>query len=93
MLGAREEIAFEAVHLLMCLAQFCFYVVLTYQDAPLQANAGIITTSGVLLLYFSLYGLYRFLEAFRRGTLASHARSLETHCDLAATTALWLPFV
>ena len=92
-LSSRGEAAVEVLHLLMCLGSFIFYVVLTYQEEPKHANAGILTVTGIFLLYFGSYGLWRFLASFLRGELLAHACTVEAHLDLAATCALWLPFV
>ena len=91
-LGERGELLFELFHTLMCLAQFIFYAVLTYQGAPSTADAGVVVVSATLLCYFALYGFARAWEASRASLLA-HALTFEAHFDLAATTALWLPFV
>jgi hypothetical protein len=92
-LGERGELLLEGLHLAMCLAQFVFYVVATYQGPPRAANAGVIAASGVFFLYFAAYGLWRAWESFRRGALVAHLLSLEAHLDLAATSALALPFL
>ena len=92
LLGERGELFCELFHVAMCLSQFVFYAVLTYQGAPTRANSGVIVVSGVLLCYFALYGFARAWEE-SRASLVAHALTFEAHFDLAATTALWLPFL
>jgi hypothetical protein len=83
----------EVTGAFLCVAQFFFWVVCTYQDAPMEANAGIIVCVCVFGAFFTVRQALR-LAACESGRLAVAALTSEHIIDVLATVGVCVtPFI